>query len=197
MRQILVSVAIALLALACAACGGSVSMSRPSSATTALPQIELKGDADSDSDKYGTEPDNENEMLGHPAGAASMRAVTMLVRRYYAAAAAAGGADACRLLYLPFAESVAEDYGSRPASSGVRGDSCAAVLSALFRRSHRSLSVESATLRVAAVRVERNRGAVQLRFAGGRPVRYVLVHRERGAWKMDALFDTARLPLVE
>ncbi|MGC2374861.1 MAG: hypothetical protein WA484_13395 [Solirubrobacteraceae bacterium] len=189
-----------LSGLACAACGGAGSEPRSSSTgalRAALPQIEFKADADSDSDKYGTEPDNENEMLGHPAGAVEAAAVATLVRRYYAAAATGDGAAACKLMYLPLAESIAEDYGVQSGSPGLRGETCAAVMSKLFKRSHGSLNADSATLKVAAVRVERNRGAARLGFQGKKPGRYLLVHRERGGWKIDMLLDIGRPIEVE
>jgi hypothetical protein len=208
MRPVFLLSAAMLLGLACSACGGagqntgsaprssSTVAERPAESAT-LPQVELKGDADDDSDKYGTELDNENEALGHPADAADAQAVTTLMRRYYATAAAGDGAEACRLMYLPFAESIAGDYGGPSGPPGLRGGTCTEVMSKLFKRSRGRLSADSATLRVATVRVDRNRGFARLGFLGRKPGRYILVHRERGTWKIDMLLDGGRPIRIE
>jgi hypothetical protein len=177
------------------AAAGSASVSTASAVT--LPQIEFKSDPDLDSDSYGNEPDSENKLFGHPASAADVRAVTRLVKRYYAAAAAGDGAAACRLIYSVFAEAIREDYGRPPGPPSLRGKTCAAVMSKLLEQLHKRLNLDSATLRVGAVRVELNSGSVRLGFGGAKPDRYVLVHRERGAWKMDLLFDIGRPVGVE
>jgi hypothetical protein len=194
MRAMLLSLVVVLSATICAGCGtgkdkgGSSAISQHVISAT-LPQVESKSDADSDSDKYGSEPDNESEVFGRPAGAVDSRAVRRLLKRYYAAAAAGDGAEGCRLLYVPIAESVAEDLGASTGPAGLRGNSCAAVLSKLFKRSHGHWSADSATLRVAAVRVQGNRGVARLSFHGNRTARYVLAHRERGGWKLALLQD--------
>ncbi len=162
------------------------------SSSATLPQIEVKGDADSDSDKYGSEPDNENEVFGRPASARDTHMVTALIRRYYAAAATGDSTAGCRLIYTPFAESVAEDLGAPTGPSGLRGNTCAAVLSKLFEQSHENWHTDDATLRVASVRVDQNRGVARLGFRGARPDRYVMAHRERGGWKIDVLQDVGR-----
>jgi hypothetical protein len=208
MKGLLTLMTAGLLGLCAGACGGADAGSarRSSSAvgasaglapSAALPQIELKADSDSDSDRYGSEPDNESEVFGHPADAADARAVAMLMGRYYAAATVGDGVEACRLLYLTFAESVAEDFGGASGSPGVHGKTCAAVMSEVFKQSHTRFGVDSATLKVAAVRVDRNIGSARLGFAGRKPDRYILVHRERGAWKLTMLFDIGRPVGVE
>jgi hypothetical protein len=198
------SLALLVAALVCAglgACGGgsgSASGASPqkSAGRAALPTIEVTEDADLDSDKYGNEPDNENEAFGHPAGATDTRLVTALVKRYYAAAAREDGAVACGLLYSLFAESVAETYGGPTGPSNLRGDTCAGVMTKLFTQQHRRLS-DGTHLKVAAVRVDLNVASVQFGFGGMKPTRYVLARRERGTWKMDLLLDLGRPVGVE
>jgi hypothetical protein len=210
MRRLFVPVVAALLVLCAVACGGTRSASQLSSDTAAssavggtapvaaLPQIELKGDADLDSDKYGTEPDNESEVFGHPASAADARAVTMLVKRYFAAAAHDDGAVACRLIYSPLAESLPEDAGEADAPASLRGiKTCAVIVSKLLEPLHKRLSANSATLKVVAVRIDLNRGSVRLGLNGRRRDQYIAVHRERGIWKIDALLDVGRPVGVE
>jgi hypothetical protein len=158
----------------------------------ALPQIELKGDPDSDSDTYPGEPDNEHELLGRPVRAGDARAVAALVRRYYAAAARGDGAAACRLIYAPTAEAIPAVYGGPGGPAYLRGKTCAAVLSKLFRHYHKRLSAEDTALRVVAVRVYLTRGSAQFGFGGKKPTRYIMVHRERGAWKMFMMLDVGQ-----
>jgi hypothetical protein len=165
--------------------------------SVALPEVERRGDADNDSDGYGEALDDEKMAFGHPASSADARAVTALVKRYYAAGAAGDGAAACHLIYSTLAESVPEDYGRPPGPPSLRGTTCAVVISKMFKPLQRRLSVESATLKVAAVRVSFNLGSVQLGFAGHKPDRYVLVHRELGRWKMDLLVDVGQPVGVE
>lgn len=151
----------------------------------ALPQVVLKGDADSDSDVYDGEPDNENEFFG-PASAYDARKIAALVRRYYAAAVASNGKVACRLLYRPLAESVPGSDGSAPAPPGLHDRECAVVMSKLFQESHKQVSAAGAKLQVTSVRVRLNRGAARFGFGGKKP-HYIMLHRERGAWKIDML----------
>ncbi|MFZ1925472.1 MAG: hypothetical protein WAU42_04940 [Solirubrobacteraceae bacterium] len=172
--------------------GGTGSASGASSGQSArhlaLPTIEPTEDEDLDSDKRKHEPDNEREAFGHLADATDRRLVTVLVKRYYAAAAREQGAVACGLLYSVFAETVAETYGGPAGSPSLRGDTCAAVMTKIFTRMHHRLRM-GAAVRVVAVRVDLNRASVQLGLAGEKPARYVMAHRERGAWKMNELID--------
>jgi hypothetical protein len=220
-RWLPVLCASALLGMGCVACGGSGGGAGPAPTSSAsgsssraaggggtiaqsapaarLPEIELKGDDDSDSDNYPHEPqnDNENELLGHPAGVVDVRAVTALVRGYYRAAAARDGGEACRLMYAPLAESVAEDYGADAGPASLRGVTCASVLAKLFSQRRRRLGAESTTLKVAQVRILGKRGSVRLGFAGIKQPHYLIIHRERGRWKVDMLLDVERPIRIE
>jgi hypothetical protein len=192
-----------LLSLGLVACGQArkgptAAFHRPSTAVAlgvTLPQPELKTDAELDSDSYPGEPDNDNNhVFGHAASAADARAATALVKRYYAAAAAGNGAAACRLLYSPMAESIPEAYGPL---AGTSAKSCPAIMSSLFRHQHKQLSVDSATLKVAAVRIRGNQASVLMAFETMKPKDYLELHRERGHWKIDRLLATEQPIYVE
>lgn len=191
--------AVTLLSLGSGACGGAgedAGSVSHAAAGVALPKIEVKGDADSDSDRYGNEPDNEKELLGR-ASAGDARTIAALVERYYAAAMAEDGAAACRLLYRPRAEAVPGSEGSSPAPPGLHERECAAVMSKLFKRFHKQFSAEGIRLKVISVRITLNRGAVQIGSGGMKPYHYIMVHRERGAWKIDMLFGTEQPIIME
>lgn len=114
-----------------------------------------------------------------------------MVKRYYIAAVANNGAKACSLVYWLFAEAIPEDYGQSPGPPALSGKTCPVVLSKLFRLHHEQLVADAAGLEVTGARVERRRGVVLLRFRGSREPRYIQMHRERHAWKIDALLDEA------
>jgi hypothetical protein len=191
-RSSLALLIAALVGVCLGACGstrdGTGSASQASSKRLALPAIETAEDEDFDSDKRRHEPDDEQEAFGHPAGATDARLVTAVVERYFAAAAREQGAVACGLLYSVFEETVAKTYGGPGGSPSLRGNTCAAVLTKLFKQQHRQLS-DGATARVAAVRVDLNLASARFGFGGSKPTRYALAHRERGAWKVDQLLD--------
>jgi hypothetical protein len=152
-----------------------------------LPRIETKYDADHDADSYPGTPDDERQAFGRPADAADTRAITALVKRYYAAAVRHDGGNACRLLYLPLLESLTADPGS-DASRDMRGTSCLAVLTKLFRFD-KWLGVEATHIRIVVVRVDINRASVRFKIQGRRSDRYLMVHRQRHRWKIDMLLD--------
>lgn len=163
-----------------------------------MPQPELKADAELDSDSYPGEADNDNNhVFGPRASVRDTQATTTLVRRYYAAAAAEDGALACRLMYSPIAESIAEDYGPAPGSGGATGETCAAAAARLFAQRHSQLETKRAALKVVAVRVRGRELAVTLRFGASRQLGYLELHRERGAWKVDDLLDSEQALYVE
>jgi hypothetical protein len=215
-RQLVVA-AVALFALVSSACGTdkdaapapnasshaatrSGAAAPTTDAAVKLPQPELIIDSDQDSDSYGysNEPDPDtSRVFGHAANAADARAMTALVKRYYAAAAASDGAAACPLVYSILAEAIPEDYGQSSARTPLRGKTCAVVISKLFKHFHKRLKSDSATLKVAAVRVLGNRGSVLLGFDGQLPKHYLETHRERGAWKIDRLLDNEQPVIIE
>jgi hypothetical protein len=207
LTRLVAPAAVVLLGLGASACSGAGGKGVPASgahprsvtsARVALPRPAFKADADLDSDSYpGEADDDNNHVFGHPASAADRRAIAALVERYYAAAAAGDGAAACSLLYSFFAESVAEDYGQAVGGSSTPGATCAAVISKLFAQRRRLLKADSATLKVAAVRIRGKRGSVLLSFDGQPPRHYLQVHTELGAWKVEAMLDNERAIYVE
>jgi hypothetical protein len=213
MKLLLTLPAVVLLGVGATACGGvgkgPVSASQSSSnaavagsavvrtASSATPvQPSPKKDSDGDGDNltnsfYDTD-DKAILAYGHAASAAEVQAVTAVVKRYYAAASAGDGATACSLIYSILAESIAEDYGRPPGPPALRGKTCAVVMSKLFKQRHQQLTADVFTLKVTGVRVDGKRGSALLSFRR-MPDRHILVHRERGAWKIYTLLD-AGLP---
>lgn len=201
MKRRLTLATVALLSIGLSACGAGKAthgVSSNAASGVTLPQPELKVDAELDSDSYPGEPDNDNNhVFGHPASPADMRAATALVKHYYTAAAAGDGGAACALMYSPLAEEVPEAYGGLLSSSSPRGKTCAVVMSGLFKHLFKGLRADSATLKVAAVRVRGNHASVLLGFNGRRPADYLGLHRERGAWKVERLIGTEQSIYVE
>lgn len=202
MRSMLVLIAIVLLSVCASACGGASkgtdSASRASSSTTTATETppvtaasgttpvkrSAKTDRDNDSDN-----NNDDYGYGHAASATDMAAVTALLRRYYAAAAADDGTTGCGLIYSLLAEEIPEVYGEGAGPPELRGTTCPAVMSKLFKQHHQQLVVDQATLEVIAVRVKHLRALAMLSFRT-MPQRGILVHREHSVWKIDELLDT-------
>jgi hypothetical protein len=145
-------------------------------------------DADLDDDAiknkgYYDGDDSVVSASGRAASVAEERAVAAVVKRYYAAAAASDGAKACRLIYSTLREAIPEDYGQPPGPAYSRGKTCAVVMSKTFAHSHSQLV---GGLTVTGVRVEGREARVLL---GSRtlPASFILVRRERGAWKISEL----------
>jgi hypothetical protein len=61
-------------------------------------------------------------------------------------------------------------------------------MSKMFKANHKQLAAELASLEVAVVRLSHNRRLALLRFKGISS-RGIDVHRERGHWKVNLLFD--------
>jgi hypothetical protein len=209
-KPILVLLLCALLAVAAVACGNAQREALHGSraavpvARAALPQIETRGDEDHDSDRYPHElPDRDEvpyyktEPFGHPASTAEAQAAAAVLRRYYADAAHGDGAAACRLLYSTRADSLSGDYTGLLGPTRGRNTTCAGVLSGVFGRLRRRLRLDSAMLRVGAVRVDFNHASAQLDFGGARRPHYIALQRERGAWKLAMLLDVGQPVGVE
>jgi hypothetical protein len=145
-------------------------------------------DADFDNDTiknkgYYDGDDGAIRSYGHAASAADRRTIAALVKRYYAAAAASDGAKACPLIYSTQEEAIPEDYGRPPGPAYARGKTCAVVMSKMFAHAHNKLA---GGFEVTGVRVE-GREARALLGSRTVPARFVVVTRERGAWKIDEL----------
>jgi hypothetical protein len=188
-------------AIACGSAGKDVGPAPKASPAPAIPGVpetvasattkhkeQLKEDRDHDNDNLGTSyyDDDDPEVLdyGRAASPSEQRQVTSLVKRYYVAAAAGDGAAGCRLLYTLFAESLPEEEDR---SSTPRATTCAAALAKIFKRDHAQLAAGLARLRVTGLRVKGTHAYALL--SGSRPERYLILHRELGAWKMVAVID--------
>jgi hypothetical protein len=203
--------AIVLLGLGVAACGKTSSGERaPSQASSAAANATStatssgapaglfkpskgdinfgKGDADSSPESTPDSDDNSVLHFGQAASTADATVVTALVKRYYAAAASDDGAAACKLMYSLLAESVVANYGRPPAGPPeLRGETCGAVITKLFKQRHAQLASDGATLKLTGVRVQGNKAYALMRTATI-PIGFVTLRREHGAWKLDAFF---------
>jgi hypothetical protein len=203
-RGCMAPAASVLLAVLVAGCGSS-DTSTVKSATTktastaaattteaALTASVLKGDSDKDSDAGGAGDDTNNNAVldfGRPAGASNQRAIAALLERYYHAAATENGTAACSMLYSTLAESVPEDYGSYAGPTYMRGSTCPAVMTLLFKHYHRLLGIEVPKLKITHVRLQERHGLAVLSF-GSLPEREIHVQREGHIWRVTALIDT-------
>jgi hypothetical protein len=192
-----------LLAALVAGCGssraGTVKSATTGTASTAaatteaaLPPSLFKADRDRDNDAEAAGDDKNNNAVlnfGHPAGASDQRAITALLERYYRAAATEDGAAACSMIYSTLAESVPEDYGSYAGPAYMRGSTCPAVLTLLFKHYHRLLTIEVPKLKIARVLLQERHGLAVLSF-GALPEREIHVQREGHVWRVTALFDS-------
>lgn len=176
----LASFTVALLCLGVSACGGATTTPLGGAPTRArsVPDTD-----DTPNDRHYDRDDEPIRYFGHAAGVADQRAVTALVRRYYVVAAAGDGATACLLLASPIAGSVVEAYGGSVGPPALRGKTCAAVISKLFKERRRQLAADNATLKVTGVRVKGDR-AYALLSATTMPVGDILLRREQGAWRI-------------
>ncbi len=206
MRLRVFPVATALLTVC--GCGSSASVgttTAPRSAPAGVPttpaaargasvlEFHKQVDADRDDDVgAGGEDSNHASLLsfGHAARRSERYAITMLLRHYYVAAATEDGRRACSLIYSRIAEAVPEDYGaSPPGPPYMQGDTCAAVLTSLFKHIHAQTVAESAAFSVGPVRLEGLHGFAVLYFRK-LPERQITVRREGRSWKVLTLFDT-------
>lgn len=145
------------------------------------------GDKDYD-DRPGTRADQDDQLLlAHYPRRASRpeaRRILALVKRYYAVSVAGNAAGACALLTAQIAGALAASE-----TSGTRGGRCAAAFLPLLHQQQPRLAVEQpATMTVSGVHLSGRFALVVLRFRRS-PESQTLLERERGAWKIDSLFD--------
>ncbi|MFI5269428.1 MAG: hypothetical protein ACHQ7M_18785, partial [Chloroflexota bacterium] len=90
-------------------------------------------------------------------------------------------------IYSTLAEAVPEDYGqSPPAPAYLRGSTCPAVVTLLFKHEHGRLAVELPKLNITRVRLEGRSGLAVLSF-GKLPERQIRLAREGHVWKIQSL----------
>jgi hypothetical protein len=196
----LVLTAVLLLALASSGCSSQSGSSRPSergsNAAGAKPATQtgtLYSTADADYDYDDEHPpahagfDDEPllRQYGRRAGHATARAVATVVGQYYAAALAADGTRACALLAAVLAEGVAAEAGQNPQSDRT---GCAAKLAPQLAQQHsRIASEEPGAMRVKAVYAKEDIALAVLSLRAA-PESEIVLAREGGSWKIDALF---------
>jgi hypothetical protein len=152
------------------------------------PPKDRDGDSDNNSGSYYDKDDKSVRGFGHAANARDRLAIASVVRQYFAAGAARDGASACSMLVSSLARAVPEDLGRSSALPYAHGDTCARVMSKLFRENHHQLSLFASRLKVAGVRVSGDRGLAVLGFRG-LPGRQMGVSRESHRWKIEVLLD--------
>jgi hypothetical protein len=194
---VLASTVLAVGAVACGGSGSSHSTSAGSSGAAAAHASAtpsggyLKEDADEDGDDpHPTDPGQDDQEFlasyGPKASPATASTITALVRSYYTASLAGDGTRACALLNAALATSLAKQQS--PTASGAQA--CAAAIAPLLAQQHqRLLAEEPATMTVIGVYVKGILGLVVLGF-GNAPESDIVVTREGGAWKIDALYDS-------
>jgi hypothetical protein len=151
-------------------------------------------DADFDNDYkpspgYYDPDDGAVRNWGHAAPPALDKTLTGIVQRYFAAAAAGNGKGACALITPVFVHAIPEDYGQAPGPVYLRGKTCAAVMTKLFKHAHRELAGGTV---VTGVRVGGGEALVLI----GSPTmiaRYVALRRSHGSWRVNGLLG-AQMP---
>jgi hypothetical protein len=164
------------------------SSTRSPAASNGTRHAALKRDRDQDRDNpttsYYDNDDNVILRFGRPATPTEQRMIASVVRQYVAAAVAGSGARACKLIYSPLAEAIPDINGHSNTSTALHGDTCATVMSKLFRRVHSQLVDDLANLKVTAARVEGERGFAVLDLGPSKPATGTHIHREGETWKV-------------
>jgi len=162
----------------------------PAGASTSDP---ANHDEDGDIDALGKRYDNDGDAspgFGRPASAADRRAIVSLIKRYYALAAGGDGAKACSMLDVVLAETYVEEHHVGRGPRSLQGDTCAQALSKLFEQRHRELVEDVASYHISYVEVRGNNAMALAPFLVTREMQ-LLLHRERGVWKMNVLLDNS------
>jgi hypothetical protein len=198
LRMSLACVVLALSAIGASACGSTSKSSSSHSATanvaasTGLASARSQRDEDNDIDTRGmgsVDPDRDAVILyGRSADSADRRQITGLVKRYYTAAAAGEGAKACTMLNPLTAESFVEDHRPGQGPSSLQGNTCAQVLSKLFKQRHQELLEDVASFRIGVVQLRGNYGLVLAPFLPAREMQ-LFVYHHGGTWTMDVALD--------
>jgi hypothetical protein len=191
--------AVALSVTAVTGCGSSRDESSAALRATGqgvtvprTPSGRVEHDEDGDIDTLGRGPydsDNDaNSKYGPPASVTERRAIVAFIHRYYAVALAGNGAAACSMLDPITAETLVERHRHGRGSRSLQGETCAQIMSKLFRLRHRELVEDVAAFRISVVDVRGNRGVALAPFAATREMQ-LIVHREHGAWSMEVPLD--------
>lgn len=183
MSLLLALLSIASLGVGVVACGSGSSLRPERGARTVVEHVIAV------SRELGPIDEDDDAVLnfGRAASAEELRKVRVLVRRYFTAAAAGDGAKTCSMLDPGIAKTtVVEEDGQMP---GLRGKTCAAVMSKLLKLYHRHLVVVLDSLNVVRVHTEGLQTYVVLRVPTFRVAREFSLHRVGGAWKIGQPLD--------
>lgn len=149
------------------------------------PFLKSDGDGDHDDHSKATSSDDEGELLvakRYGATTTEHTAMKTVLERYYAAASARDGASGCALLTRELASSLAPSRAS--------GQTCAQALSRLFAVQSSHLAAEHAdTMVLTGVHAHAGVALVTLGFRSA-PEAELILRREDGNWKLNALFDS-------
>jgi len=185
MKTALALLVAAALAMTLIACGSSGRPTRTGSVTSST-HANTAHKKDRDNDEDNNNDDYHVLGFGHLADPAEHRAIATLIGAYFAAAAAEDGARACSLLAPFVAETVVEQDGH---TAALKGSTCSAVMSKLFKQNHAELVGKSAALKVMRVGVEGDRARIALEFPEIPVVRQITARREGHRWSVIDLLD--------
>jgi hypothetical protein len=188
---IFVTIILGLSALACGGADKNTAARQEPTATTATGQQTITTNYsthNNDRDNDGDHNDDDEGVLkyGQAASPSDRRISDELVKRYFAAASAEDGAGACELLVHFIAEAVPETEGRAPS---LRGNTCADVLTKLFKQEHRLIATKNRSLKVIGVRVEGNKALAIVDFAAIPEVRQMNERRVGHTWRLLELHD--------
>jgi hypothetical protein len=191
-RPLLAALAASALALGPLACGGSNSgppatATAPVSATAPRPHRDYSTH-NNDRDNDGDNNNDDAGVLdyGHAADAADAHSSATLVKAYFAAAAAEDGTAGCALLAPFIAQAMPEQEGR---TRELRGNTCAVVLTKLFRVLHREFALKEGSLRVMSVRVQGDKALTIVDFPAIPEVRELNERRSGSGWRLLELRD--------
>jgi hypothetical protein len=196
-----------------AAVAPAVNTTKTAPSTTTTERRHLRGDEDDDERRGETSSDNRHDndadfdndvndarlgyidrddravlRFGHKPTLAVERTLRAFAERYYAAAAAGDGATACALIAPEIVKTIPASYGEGSGPAYMRGKTCVAVISGLFRHLHTQMA---AGFVVTGARVNGDQALV---FIGskGFPAAYLLLERRHNGWR---LMGMVSLPL--
>jgi hypothetical protein len=187
---------VLLMALAVGGCGGA---GKAATSTTAAEQMPLQMRTEAAAQDSPETPARFSEQktrryltFGRVAGPTETRAAAVVVERYYRAVAVNDGATACRLMYPSMAQATPETIG--PLAG--RHESCATVMTLLFRTRDGSPTRDVAGIVVAKLRVKGARGIALLRSPTMHEGEIVLRREGRRWMVLDRLGSVLPVPTL-
>jgi hypothetical protein len=126
--------------------------------------------------------------FGKPSSQQDLTSVEALLKLYYERAAADDGAGVCRLLTPTLVGGVVEDLGHAPGPPELRGNTCGAVLTKVYRTNQAALEEYVPLLKVRRLGVKGNQAIAVLDFPG-HPTRDIGVEKLHGKWYLEAPAD--------